>query len=326
MIPAKRHRIVSANAPGAPLNVVDAPTQPPGTGQVLVKVAAAALNFADLLALKERYQEKTTWPHVPGMEFTGTIVATGDGVPEAFIGRRAVCYPGRGGLGDYATCPITKLVLLDDRVDFAGAAAIPIAYGTSHLALTRCSNLKPGESLAVLGASGGVGLTAVEIGKRLGARVIACARGARKTAVAAQAGADEVIDTDATDDLREALRQRGGVDVVYDAVGGELGLSAFSALRPGGHFLVIGFAGGPPPALPLNHALVKNITISGFYWGGLMSIDPDAVRTSLETVFRWYSNGEIKPHISARYPLKQGAEALAFLASRKATGKVIVEP
>ena len=200
-----------------------------------------------------------------------------------------------------------------------------MAYGTSHVALDHKARLQPGETLLVLGAAGGVGLTAVEIGKLMGARVIACARGADKLAVAKQAGADHLIDAE-TDDIREVCKSLGGVDVVYDPVGGDQFKAAFRACNPEARILAIGFASGEVPQIPANHLLVKNITVMGLYWGGYLKFRPSVITDSLSTLFQWYSEGRLKPHISHTFPLDQAGEALDILRRRKSTGKVVVTP
>ena len=210
-------------------------------------------------------------------------------------------------------------------MSFEDAAAFQIAYGTSHVALDHKARLQPGETLLVLGAAGGVGLTAVEIGKLMGARVIACARGANKLAVARQAGADHLIDAGA-DDIRAACRALGGVDVVYDPVGGDQFRAAFRACNPEARILTIGFASGEVPQIPANHLLVKNLSVMGLYWGGYLKFRPEVVTDSLKTLLGWYETGRIKPHISHVLPLDQAAEALELLRSRQSTGKVVVTP
>lgn len=294
----------------------------PGAGQVLVRLHAAALNFADLLMTTGRYQETPPLPFVPGLEGAGEVLRAGPGVDLAPGTRVAVQAQGtmaEAGLFAGADChPIPA------AMGYAEAAGFLIAYGTSHFALTLRAGLRAGETLAVLGAAGGVGLTAVEIGAALGARVIAVARGADKLAVTRAAGAAECIDSDTCPDLRAALRDLGGVDVVYDPVGDAPGAAAFGALRPGGRFLVIGFAGGKPPALALNHALVKNIAIHGFYWGGYRKLDPALLRRDIEALFGLYAQGRLRPHVGATLPFDRLAEGYALLESRRATGKVIV--
>lgn len=315
-------RIIRIEGPGAAPRLVNAPPRRPGSGEIAVRLHAAALNFADLLMIEGRYQDTPPYPFVGGIEGAGVIESVGPGVSVP-VGTR-VAVTGRGTLADHGVFAADDCIPIPDGMPWRDAAGFQVAYGTSHLALAGPARLQPGETLAVLGAGGGVGLTAVEIGAMLGARVIAVARGADKLAAAREAGAAETIDSSETPDLKAALRELGGVDVVYDAVGDAPGLAAFGALRTGGRHLLIGFAGGKPPVLPLNHALVKNIAILGFYWGGYRQLDPAALRESLEAALRLYAGGRLRPTAGATVPLDRVAEGYALLKSRKAVGKVIV--
>lgn len=296
----------------------------PGPGEVRVRIAACGLNFADLLSIKGQYQEKPPLPLTLGMEYAGTVEALGAGVTDAAVGTRVLVYGGQGGLAEAAVVAAARCVPIPDAMPFAEAAAFPIAYGTSHVALDHRARLQPGETLVVLGAAGGVGLTAVEIGARMGARVIAVARGADRLAVCAAAGAQHLIDSEAGD-LRGALKALGGVDVVYDAVGGAAFTEALRSLRPEGRMLTIGFASGEVPQIPANHLLVKNITVHGLYWGGYLAFRPEVLTGSLATLLDWYAAGGLRPHVSHRLPLDRAAEALDLLRTRVATGKVVVE-
>jgi len=208
-------------------------------------------------------------------------------------------------------------------MSFVQAASFQIAYGTSHLALDHRARLQPGETLLVLGAAGGVGLTAVEIGKHMGARVIASARGQARLAIAQRAGADVLVDSD-TADLRDRLRAEGGVDVVFDTVGGPAFLQALRATRPEGRLLCVGFAGGDVPQIPANLLLVKNLSVIGLYWGGYLAFRPEVLTASMATLFGWFGDGILRPHISHVLPLDRAAEGLDLLRGRKATGKVVV--
>lgn len=294
----------------------------PGPGQVQVRLHAAALNFADLLMTTGQYQDTPALPFIPGLEGAGEVLAAGAGVDLAPGSRVAV--QAQGTLTEANLFPTDACYPIPDAMSYPEAAGFLIAYGTSHFGLVRRATLRAGETLAVLGAAGGVGLTAVEIGAALGARVIAVARGADKLEVARAAGAAEVIDSDTCPDLRAALRELGGVDVVYDPVGDAPGEAAFGALRAGGRFLLIGFAGGKPPALPLNHALVKNIAIHGFYWGAYRKLDPALLREDIAALFSLYEQGRLHPHAGATVSLDTLPEGYALLKSRRATGKVIV--
>ncbi len=296
---------------------------PPGPSEVSLAVRACALNHADLLMVQGRYQERPPLPFTLGLELSGVVQAVGPGVTLA-PGTRVAAYTGQGGLAEAAVVPASRCLPIPDSMDFATAAAFQIAYGTSHLALSHRARLRPGETLLVLGAAGGVGLTAVEIGKRMGARVIASARGAERLAVAQAAGADILIDSDAPN-LKDALKALGGVDVVYDAVGGPAFMEALRATRPEGRLLAIGFAGGEVPQVPANLLLVKNLSVIGLYWGAYLTFAPQVLMDSLRTLIDWHGKGWIKPHISHRLPFDQALQALHLLRDRQATGKVVVE-
>ena len=295
----------------------------PGPGQVRLRIAACGLNFADLLMMDGSYQERPVLPFTLGMEVSGTVEALGDGVESLAIGTRVTVFSGLGGLADSGCFAADRCLVLPDAMGFIDAAAFQVAYGTSHVALTHKARLQPGETLLVLGAAGGVGLTAVEIGKRLGARVIAVARGAEKCAAARRAGADVAIDSSG-DDLRGALRDAGGADVVFDPVGGDQFTAAMRATRPDGRILLIGFASGKLPVLAANLLLVKNISVIGCYWGGYLTFRPEILTSSLATLLGWYSTGTLHPHVSHVLPLERAAEALELLRSRASTGKVVV--
>ncbi len=295
----------------------------PGPGQIRVRIAACGLNFADLLMIEGRYQERPEPPFTLGMEATGTVDALGPGVAGPAPGTRVAVFAGQGGLADYGCFPAAACLPIPDAMPFSHAAAFQVAYGTSHLALAHRARLEPGETLLVLGAAGGVGLTAVEIGKLLGARVIACARGEDRLRVARDAGADHLIDSD-TADIRAEVRALGGADVVYDPVGGAQFDAAFRATNPGGRIIPVGFASGAVPQIPANHLLVKNLTVIGFYWGGYLRLRPEVLTTSLATLLQWYGEGRLRPHVSHQLPLERAGEALELLRSRQSTGKVVV--
>lgn len=308
---------------GAEFSLQDVSPALPGRGEVRLQVKCCGLNFADLLMRDGKYQEKPVLPYTPGMEVAGVVDALGPEVSGLAVGMRVMAFVNSGGLAEKAVVPADRLVVLPDAMSFAEAAAFPIAYGTSHLALGHKARLQPHETLLVLGAAGGVGLTAVEIGKRMGARVVASARGAEKLAIAKAAGADEVIDSD-TPDLKAAFKALGGVDVVYDAVGGAGFDAALSACRPEGRLLAIGFASGQVPQVPANLLLVKNLSVIGLYWGGYLKFAPQVLRHSLETLLHWYSEGGLRSHISHCLPFEQLPLAMDLLRARKSTGKVVV--
>ncbi|WP_134725830.1 NADPH:quinone oxidoreductase family protein [Paracoccus luteus] len=294
----------------------------PGPGQVRLRLHAAALNFADLLMIEGRYQDAPPFPLVAGIEGAGVVEAAGEGV--ALTPGTRVAVTGPGTLADHGVFAADLCIAVPDRMSLAQAAGFQIAYGTSHLALTGPGALAAGQRVVVLGAAGGVGLTAVEIASVLGAEVVAVVRGEDKAAPARQAGAAVVIDSAAEPDLRAALRAHGPADIVYDPVGDAAGLAAFGALRTGGRHLLIGFAGGKPPALPLNHALVKNIAIHGFYWGGYRQLDPAALRASLTALFALFDQGRLNPTLGTVLPLDRAAEGYALLRDRRAVGKVVI--
>lgn len=306
----------------AALTIVTIPT--PAEGEVLLKIEACGLNFADLLMAKGTYQDTPTPPFTLGMEVCGTVTALGAGVTTPAIGTRVAVFGGQGGLADHGVFPAALCQTVPDGMTSPQAAGFQVAYGTSHLALTRRAQLQKGETLLVLGAAGGVGLTAVEIGKALGARVIAVARGADKIAVVKAAGADHVLD--AGDDITAAVRALGGADVVYDPVGGEAFTAAMRATNREGRIVTIGFASGDVPSVPANHLLVKNITLIGFYWGGYLKFNPAALTESMSELLDWYAQGRLHPHVSHVLPLAQAADALDLLRTRKSTGKVVVTP
>ncbi len=305
----------------ATLQDVEAPR--PAAGEIGLQIHACGLNFADLLMLKGEYQDTPDTPFTLGMEVAGTVEALGDGVQGPAIGSRVAVFGGQGGLAERGCFPADRAVVLPDQMSFIDAAAFQIAYGTSHVGLDHKARLQPGETLLVLGAAGGVGLTAVEIGKLMGATVIACARGADKLEVARKAGADHLIDAE-TDDIREACRALGGVDVVYDPVGGDQFKSAMRACRPEARILTIGFASGEVPKIPANHLLVKNISVLGLYWGGYLAFRPQVVTDSLAQLFAWYADGRLRPHVSHVLPLEKAQEGLDLMRTRKSTGKVVV--
>lgn len=310
-------------AKGAEPILTDLPRPTPGPGEICLRISACGLNFADLLMIKGAYQDTPEPPFTLGMEVAGVVEALGPGTDGPAPGTRVAVFGGQGGLADYGCFPAARAVPLPDTMTFAEAAAFQVAYGTSHVALDHKARLQPGETLLVLGAAGGVGLTAVEIGKHMGARVVACARGADKLAVAQQAGADHLIDA-ATENIRDTCRALGGVDVVYDPVGGDQFTAAMRACNPEARILTIGFASGEVPQIPANHLLVKNISVMGLYWGGYLKFRPEVVTNSMSTLFGWYAAGHLRPHVSHLLPLEQAAEALELLRTRKSTGKVVV--
>ncbi len=318
----KAFQVVDFNTP-ATLAEIDRPV--PGNGEVLVEIAACGLNFADLLMQTGQYQATPEPPFTLGLEIAGVVRALGHGVTNLAPGDRVAMFSGSGGLAEYGCFAAAGCQRLPDEMSYVDAAAFQVAYGTSHLALCHRARLQAGETVLVLGAAGGVGLTAIQIAKLCGANVIAVARGAQKLAVAAQAGADHLIDSDSAD-IRAQVKALGGADVVFDPVGGAPFKAALRACKPEARIIVIGFASGEVPQIPANILLVKNLTVIGLYWGGYMGFAPQVLTDSLAALMRWYSQGKLRPHVSHVMPLDQAAQALELLRSRRSTGKVVVTP
>lgn len=309
--------------PGSAPVLVNIKPPVPVKGEIVVQVEAVGLNFADMLSIQGKYQVRHLFPYVPGMELSGVVQFLGPETDGPEPGTRILATCPAGALARQIVLPAARVCPIPDAMSHTEAAGFPIAYGTSHLALTHSARLQAGETLFVTGAAGGVGLTAVEIGKLLGARVIASARGADRLAVAQRAGADVLIDSEAPG-LKEALRAEGGIDVVYDAVGGSAFDAALRACKPEGRLLAIGFASGEVPQVPANLLLVKNLTVSGFWYGGFESHAPARVAASMTELLRWRADGRIHPHISHVLPFEAVPEGLALLRDRKATGKVVI--
>lgn len=312
-------------SPGASPVLTDIPVPDPKPDQVRLNIKACGLNFADILIQKGTYQDIPPAPFTMGLEVSGIVNAVGESVTTLKVGDRVMVYAGQGGLADQGVFDAARVIKIPDMMSFEHAAAFPVAYGTSHVALSHCARLQPGEMLLVTGAAGGVGLTAVEIGKLMGATVIAHARGADKLAVAENAGADHLID-DSSDDLRAQFKALGGLDVVYDAVGGDVFKAAFRSCNPEGRLLTIGFASGDVPQIPANHLMVKNLAVLGFYIGGFMKFRPDVILNSLQTLLGWYQDGRLRPHVSHTLPLEQAGEGMDLLRRRASTGKVVITP
>ncbi|MFA3918142.1 NADPH:quinone oxidoreductase family protein [Ruegeria hyattellae] len=315
-------RAYQVNGFDTPPQFCDVKLPAPGRGQIAVEIRACALNFADLLMIKGSYQDTPEPPFTLGMELAGVVTGTGDAVEGFVPGDRVAIYAGQGGLADHGVFDATRAVRMPDAMGFEAAAAMLVAYGTGHLSLARRARLRPGETLLVTGAAGGVGLAAVEIGAKMGARVIAQARGAEKLEIARKAGAVHLID--ASEDLRDRVLALGGADVVYEAIGGDVFRAAFRATRPEGRILPIGFAGGEVPQIPANHLLVKNLTVIGVNIGAYLSFNPIALRESFAEVLRWREAGDLQPHISHILPLADAADGLQLLKERKSTGKVVI--
>jgi NADPH:quinone reductase len=294
---------------------------------VQVEVHAASLNYPDALMVQGRYQVKPALPFVPGSEFAGVVSAVGDGVARLAVGDR-VAVLGLGGFAEYALADAARVTPLPPHVDFETAAAFFLTYCTSLHALKDCGRLAPGETLLVLGAAGGVGVAAVEIGKAMGARVIAAASSPEKLDLCRRLGADELIDyeTESLRDRVDAITARKGVDVVYDPVGGRYSEEALRATAWRGRLLVIGFAAGEIPKIPLNLALLRERSIVGVYWGDSVAHDPAGHAANARQLLAWLAEGKVKPHVSDRVPLAGVPAALQRMTERKVVGKVVVLP
>jgi NADPH2:quinone reductase len=313
---------------GPPESLVyeELPSPTPGAGEVVVSVKAASVNFPDVLIIQNKYQFKPPLPFSPGSELAGVVKEAGSGVSGFRPGDRVMAFTTYGAFAQEVKTEATRLLPLPEKMDFVTGAAFVLTYGTSDHALRDRGGLKAGETLLVLGAAGGVGLAAIEIGKALGAHVIACASSDEKLAVCRQHGADAGINY-ATEDLRERIKvltEARGVDVVYDAVGGPYTEPAFRSLAWRGRLLVVGFAAGEIPRLPLNLALLKGASVVGVFWGDFARREPREFAQSMKQLARWYAEGRLKPHVSQTLPLEKAAEAIKLLASRQAKGKVVV--
>jgi len=306
----------------------DIPDPVPGSGEVVVAVKSAALNFFDTLIIAGKYQFKPPFPFSPASEFAGVVESVGAGVSGLTPGDRVLGYGGHGAAREKIALAAQRVVKIPDSLDFDRAAGLTVIYGTTLHALKDRAHLASGESLAVLGASGGTGLAAIELGKLMGARVIACASADDKLAFCRARGADETINY-ARDDLKEALRRLTGgkgADVIYDPVGGPYAEPALRAIAWEGRFLVIGFAAGEIPKIPLNLALLKGCDIVGVFWGAFIERDPKGHHANMADLVRWAAEGKLSAHVHATYPLSETPAALKAIAERKVMGKVILKP
>ena len=317
-----------AFGPPESLSVEDVAEPVPSPGEVVVEIAFAALNFFDTLIVAGRYQVKPAFPFSPAGEFSGRVAALGAGVSGFAVGVRVCGYAGYGAARQKLAIAAASLTHIPDGVSNETAAGLTIAYGTTIHALAQRARIQPGETLAVLGASGGAGLAAVEIGRLMGARVIACASSADKLATARRAGAHETIDYSAGD-LRDALRvatDGKGVDVVYDAVGGSYTEPALRSLGWKGRLLVVGFAAGDIPKIPLNLTLLKGCDIVGVFWGEFVKREPDLQRRNMAQLLDWAARGDLTVPIHAVYPLEDVATAIGEIAGRRVQGKILLKP
>ena len=308
------------------LVVEDVPSPDLTEGQVLISVKACGVNFPDTLIIQGKYQFKPDLPFSPGGEVSGVIKAVGDGVTNVSVGDRVIAFSTWGGFAEELAVDANRLIKMSDKMEFEKASAFILTYGTSYHALKDRANIQPGETLLVLGASGGVGLAAIQLGKAMGARVIAAASTKEKLDVCAVNGADELINY-SSEDLRARVKeitQGAGVDVIYDPVGGPLSEKALRDMSWGGRFLVVGFAVGEIPKVPLNLALLKGCSIVGVFWGDFTRREPALNDANNQELMRLFEAGEISPHIHKVYPLAKASEALNELLDKKVSGKVVL--
>jgi NADPH2:quinone reductase len=312
--------------PPESLVIEELPSPFASAGEVVVSVKAASLNFPDVLIIQNKYQFKPPLPFSPGSEMSGVVKEVGEGVRGFKPGDRVIAFTTYGAFAEEVKVEAARLVPIPEGMDFNSAAAFLLTYGTSDHALRDRGALKAGETLLVLGAAGGVGLAAIEIGKALGARVIACASSADKLEVCAQHGADAGINY-ANEDLRERIKELTGgrgVDVVYDAVGGPYTEPALRSITWRGRLLVVGFAAGDIPKIPLNLPLLKGSSVVGVFWGDFTRREPKAFAESLGQLGKWFREGRLKPHVSQTFPLERAVDALKLMAERKVKGKVVL--
>ena len=329
-------RALLSTAPGGPetLELTALPDPAPAKGQVLVAVKACAINYPDVLIIEDKYQFKPQRPFAPGGEIAGVIEALGEGVTDWQVGDRVMGVIGHGGLASRIAVEPQRLYRLPEERSFAEGAALILTYATTIHALLDRGRLAEGQSLLVLGAAGGVGLAAIELGKAYGARVVAAVSSEEKAAAAKAAGADETIiygrapfDKDQSKALAEQFKAaggRGGFDVIYDPVGGDYAEPALRAIAWEGRYLVVGFPAGIPK-LPLNLTLLKSCDVCGVFWGAFAARDPQANAAHVETLFRLWQEGRIAPRVTRTFAFEQGGEAIATMAARAAIGKLVVE-
>lgn len=304
----------------------EVPTPTPGAGEVLIRIEAASLNFPDLLIVQNKYQFKPPLPFVPGSEYAGIVEAVGEGVTQLRLGQRVACLSGTGGFATHTVAKAALCLPLPPAFPAVDAAAFIMTYATSHHALLDRGALKPGETVLVLGAAGGVGTAAIQIAKVAGARVIAAASTDEKCALCQRLGADATVNY-SRDNLRDALKaltDGRGPDVIYDPVGGELAEPAFRSIAWRGRYLVIGFAAGPIPALPMNLPLLKGASLVGVFWGDFARREPQANAAMLAELARWAAEGKIKPVIDRTMPMAELKAAYARMASRAVMGKLVM--
>lgn len=321
--------------PGGPETLVlgEVPRPEPAPGQLLVRILACAINYPDVLIIEDKYQTRPERPFSPGSEVAGVVEQVGEDVVGWNVGDWLIAVPGHGGLAEYISLSADIAFHVKKDVDPAEAASLLLTYATTIHALSDRGQLQPGETLLVLGAAGGVGLAAIEIGKALGARVVAAVSSTEKAEAARTAGADDVLiypsgpfDKDGAKALASLFKSSvgsGEAHVIYDPVGGDYTEAAIRSIAWGGRYLVIGFPAGIPK-VPLNLALLKGCDLKGVYWGSFAERDPEANRRNVQQLISWWENGQIKPHVGNRWPLEQGSQAISWLAGRNAIGKAVV--
>ena len=316
-------------APLDKLEYKDVADPTPGPDQVVVKVKAAGVNFLDVLIVQGLYQVKPELPFTPGMEFSGEIVAVGDNVKDLSPGSRVLgLSQSYGAFADLVACPAGEVYPIPDDIPFADASVLGCAFGTAQHAFGKRAQLKPGETVAIMGAAGGTGTAAIQVAKAMGAKVIAVCSTQEKLDVARENGADELINYN-EQDLRAELKSitgGKGVDVAYDTVGGDAFKALSRSMARMGRLIVIGFASGDIPQFPVNLALVKEYSLVGAFWGNYVNAEPDSFRDDLKELFQWYKEGKIKPVIDREVPLAQGVDALQLMQDRKVKGKLVVAP
>lgn len=318
--------VCRAHGPASGLTFEDLPDPVAGPGEVVVAMRACALNFFDTLIIRDRYQFKPDLPFSPGGEIAGVVESLGEGVSGVAVGDRVLAYVKWGGAREKVVVKAVDLVALPESLDFVTAATLSVTYGTAVHGLVDRGRLRAGETVAILGASGGAGQAAIEVAKAVGARVIACASGAEKLAFCRSIGADEAVDYDA-EDLKvrlKALSGGRGVDVVYDAVGDRYAEPAVRATGWRGRYLVVGFAAGEIPKIPLNLLLLKGCDLVGVFWGDHIEREGDAFRAEMAQIVAWAAEGRVKPHIHAVRPLAETAAAIEEIAARRVKGKIVV--
>ena len=312
--------------PPETLVIREVPDPVAGKGQVVVRIHAAGVNFPDTLIIEDKYQLKPALPFSPGGEVAGVVESVGEGVTRARPGDRVIAFPGYGGYAEKVCVDQARITRLPEGVSLVHAAALTTTYGTTHYALKDRAQIRPGETLLVLGAAGGTGISAVEMGKLMGARVIAAASSQEKLDFCRAHGADETIDY-SREDLREsikALTGGKGVDVVYDPVGGKYSELAIRSMAWNGRFLVIGFTAGEIPRIPLNLTLLKGCSIVGVYYGGSLQAEPERGEANMVELMEWFRSGKVTPYVSQVYPLEKAAQALDDIATRRAKGKIVL--